>query len=169
MPHIAGVFENGAAASAAVCRLLDEGFQKEDLSLLVSEKARNSIFSSTKKDESTSVTQGEVSGALFGGGFGALIASLTAIGIVVFPGSGLLVAGPIVAVLSGAGLGAVAGGLSGALISAGFGVAEAHHYEKEIKAGKAVIVIHTTDKMEIAARGALLGITPQPITILSAS
>ena len=155
MTNVAGVFDSTTEANAAVSTLLDSGFKKENISLIVSDNARHIIFSSPTDDESTRATKGGAAGALFGGALGALVASLTLVGVIVVPGSGLLVAGPLVAILSGAGVGAAAGGLSGALISAGFAVDEAKRYEEEVKHGKAVIVVHTTEKRAASARVAL--------------
>ncbi len=157
MTNIAGVFDSKTEANNAISKLLDAGFNKEDLSLIVSDNARHSIFSAPSDDEGKKTAEGGLTGALFGGALGALIAGLTLVGVVVVPGSGLLVAGPLVAALSGAGAGAIAGGISGALISAGFAVDEAKRYEEEIKHGKAVIVVHTTDEMAEAARVVLTG------------
>jgi len=155
MVHIAGVFDSKTEANEAVAKLLDTGFNKEDISLIVSDNTHHVIFPSPTDDESAHTVKGGVTGALFGGALGALIASLTLVGIIVVPGSGLLVAGPLFAALTGAGAGAIAGGLSGALISAGFAVDEAKKYEEEIRHGKAVIVINTTDEMAEAAKVAL--------------
>jgi len=155
MTNVAGVFDSNTEAHAAVSKLMDTGFKKEDISLIVSDNARHVIFSAPTDDESTRVTKGGATGALWGGALGGLIAGLTLVGIIVVPGSSLLVVGPLVAVLSGAGAGAAAGGLSGALISAGFAADEAKRYESEIAHGKAVIVVHTTDEMAPAARVAL--------------
>ena len=53
-------------------------------------------------------------------GVGAALAALFAVGtVVVVPGLGLVLAGPIAAALAGAGAGGVTGGLIGALIGAG--------------------------------------------------
>lgn len=157
MTNIAGVFDSKTEANAAVSKLLDTGFKKEDLSLIVSDNARHAIFSSPTDDQASRTTDGGVAGALIGGALGELIAGLTVVGVVVVPGSGLLAVGPLVAAISGAGAGAIAGGVSGALISAGFAVDEAKRYEEEIRHGKAVIVVHTTDEMAQAARVALRG------------
>lgn len=155
MTNVAGVFDSRKEADAAVSKLLDTGFNKENLSLIVSDHARHAIFSSPTDDESSRATEGGVAGALIGGALGALIAGLTLVGVIVVPGSGLLVVGPLVAALSGAGAGVIAGGVSGALIAGGFAVDEAKRYEEEIRHGKAVIVVHTTDEMAPAARVAL--------------
>lgn len=157
MTDVAGVFDNNTEANAAVSKLLDAGFKKEDLSLIVSDHVRHTIFASPTDDESPRAAKGGVAGALFGGALGALVSSLALVGIAVLPGSGLLVVGPLFAALSGAGAGAIAGGISGALISAGFAVDEAKRYEKEISLGKAVIVVHASDEMADTARIALHG------------
>ena len=155
MTNIAGIFDSKIEADAAVSKLLDTGFNKEDMSLIVSDHVRHIIFASPTDDESARTAKGGTAGALFGGALGALIAGLTLVGVIVVPGSGLLVAGPLAAIFVGIGAGAAAGGLSGALISAGFAVDEAKRYEEEIRHGKAVIVVHTTDEMAAAARSVL--------------
>lgn len=155
MANIAGIFDSKKEADAAVTKLLDTGFNKENLSLIVSDNARHTLFPAPTDDESKRTIEGGAAGALLGGALGALIAGLTLVGVVVVPGGGLLAVGPLVAALSGAGAGAAVGGLSGALISAGFAVDEAKRYEEEIRHGKAVIVVHTTDEMVPAARVAL--------------
>ena len=59
-------------------------------------------------------------GAAVGGGVGATLAAIFAVGSnVVVPGLGLVVAGPIAAALAGAGAGGATGGLVGALVGAG--------------------------------------------------
>jgi len=156
MTNVAGVFDSKHEADAAVSKLLDTGFNKEDLSLIVSDHARHAIFASPTDDETSRAVEGGAAGALLGGALGALIGGLTLVGIILVPGSGgLLAVGPLVAALTGAGAGAAAGGLSGALISAGFAVDEAKRYEEEIRHDKAVIVVHTNDEMAQAARVAL--------------
>jgi hypothetical protein len=88
---------------------------------------------------------------------GALLAGLTMVGAVVIPGAQLLVVGPLVSLLTGAGAGAALGGLAGALSAAGISAVEARKYEDEIKAGKAVIIAHTkNDAQTLAARAVLL-------------
>ncbi len=157
MTNVAGIFDSETAANRAVSQLLDAGFKKEDISLIVSDRARHAIFSAPTDDESTRATKGGAAGALFGGAIGVLVAGLTTVGVLAVPGSGLLFAGPIISVLAGAGAGAAVGGLSGALISAGFAVDEAKQYEEEIKRGKAVVIVHTTDDRAARARVALSG------------
>lgn len=155
MTNVAGVFDNKAQAHEALSKLLDAGFKKDDISIIVSDNARHVIFSAPADDEGTRTAKGGAAGALFGGAVGALLAGLTLVGTIAVPGAGLLAAGPLVGVLSGAGAGAAVGGLSGVLVSQGFAVDEAQRYEDEIKHGKAVVVVHTDDKKAAIARSVL--------------
>lgn len=57
---------------------------------------------------------------------------------------------------SGAGAGAAIGGVSAALMSAGFASSEASTYENEIKQGKAVVIVHAeNDSQGAIAEGIL--------------
>jgi len=136
-------------ADRSVAELLDAGFTKDNISLIMSEQTRNKLFSSTD-DEANRAAKGAVSGAALETALGALIAGLTAAGTLVTSGGALLVSGPIVAVLSGAGVGAVSGGIAGALIREGFAADEANKYEEEIKRGKAIVIVHASDDIKAA-------------------
>jgi len=144
MKNVAGIFDNKIMVDRSVAELLDADFTKDDLSLIMSEQTRNKLFSSTD-DEVNRVAKGAASGAVLGTALGALIAGLTAAGTLVTSGGALLVSGPIVAVLSGAGVGAVSGGIAGALIREGFAATEAKRYEEEINRGKAIVIVHASD------------------------
>lgn len=145
MKTVAGIFDNNITADRAVSSLLDEGFLKDEISLIMSDKARDKLFSSTD-DEANRVAKGGIVGAALGGALGALIAGLTGVGAIAATGGTILAAGPIVAALYGAGAGGAVGGLSGALISSGFAADEARRYEEEIKQGKAVVIVHVADE-----------------------
>ncbi len=154
MTNVSGVFNSKYEADQAVSRLLSENFKTSEISLIMSDKTRD-LFSSTD-DEASRAAKGGVTGAAVGGALGALVAGLTAVGSIVATGGAVLVAGPIVAVLAGAGAGGVVGGLGGALINAGFAADEANEFENEVKAGKAVVVVHCDTDLKISkARSAL--------------
>lgn len=155
MNAVAGIFDNSIAADRSVSELLSEGFSNSDISLLMTEATRDKLFSSTD-DEAERVAKGGLAGAAIGGTLGALLAGLTAVGVIFLPGVGLLAVGPVVAALSGAGVGATVGGLSGALISSGFAADEANRFEEELKRGKAVVIVHTTDENKAAVAKAIL-------------
>jgi hypothetical protein len=154
MKTIAGIFESNITADRAVSALLDEGFTKDEISLIMSDKTRQKIFTSTD-DEANRVARGGAVGAALGGALGALAAGLTTVGIIVVPGGSLLAVGPVIAALSGAGAGATVGGLAGALIQAGFAADEANQYAEEINHGKFVVVVHASGDRAMIAESVL--------------
>ena len=151
----AGVFANRSDANNAVSQLLSMGLTKDDISLMLSEKSRDQWIKTTD-DTGDRAAAGGVTGATVGGVLGALVAGLTMVGSLAVPGSSLLVAGPVVAALSGAGAGAAAGGLTGALIGAGVDAGEAGKYEKEIEAGRAVVIVHSNDNEKVESARQIL-------------
>jgi Na+/glutamate symporter len=56
--------------------------------------------------------------------------------------------GPIMVALAGAGVGAVVGGLTGALIGMGMRQYEARQYEDKMKGGNILVSVHTEDGIE---------------------
>ena len=155
MKVVAGVFDTNASANQALVDLLNNGFSKDDVSVLVTDEGHSRLFGNAE-EEANRAARGGLAGAAFGGALGALIAGLTTVGLIVIPGANLLAVGPLVAALSGGGAGAAIGGLSGALISAGFAADEARRYEEEIKRGNAVVVVHARDGQEAAKAHMLL-------------
>jgi predicted phage tail protein len=154
MPNIAGIFDNAPLANQAIADLLSAGLTKDDISLVMSDKAKHH-FSAATKDTGDRTLVDTAIGAGTGGVLGALLAGLTTISAIVIPGAAasVLVVGPIIAMLTGGGAGAAVGGLAGALSALGISAAENHKYEDELKAGKAVIVAHTkNDAQTMAAR-----------------
>ena len=155
MKTVTGIFDNQVTADRAVSSLLDEGFGKDDISLIMSDKTRDKLFSSTD-DEANRVAKGGIVGAALGGAIGAFIVGLTTIGVILLPGGTLLAVGPMIAALAGAGAGGAIGGLSGALMNAGFAADDANRYEEEIKRGKAIVIVHVTnDDQATVAKAAL--------------
>jgi hypothetical protein len=154
MKNIAGMFSNRAEASKAVGELVHRGFDPSDISMLMSEVTRKQHFH--KESHGEEAAKGGITGAAVGGTLGAILAGLTAIGSLTVPGVGLLAAGPIVAALTGAGLGAAVGGLSGALIKAGFSDRDARHYEEQIRKGSIVLIVRTDSEDELLAANEIL-------------
>lgn len=105
---------------------------------MMSDDTRNRYFtdSDVDTDLGDKVAENAGKGSLIGGGIGAVVGAIAAIGTnVLLPGLGLIVAGPLAAGLAGAGTGAAAGGLIGALTGAGVPEDEARRYETDIKDG----------------------------------
>jgi hypothetical protein len=86
-----------------------------------------------------------------GGAVGAVLAGLLAVGTVTIPGVGLLAAGPLAAILAGAGAGGVAGGLLGGLVNAGIPEDVAPYYEWGLTQGAIVVAVaaHPGDESRV--------------------
>lgn len=124
-----GVFQESAQASRAIEELRQAGYSDDEIGYL----AR----SATEPGETTGafIADSTVEGGLVGGLIGSTVALL-------LPGLGPAIAGGILAAtLGGAAIGAAAGGLLGALIGIGIPEEEAHHYQKELWAGRTVITV----------------------------
>jgi len=74
---------------------------------------------------------------------------LAGIGAIAIPGLGpFIAAGPILAALSGAAVGAAVGGFSGALVGMGIPEIEAKQFEAKLRNGNILISVHTEDSLE---------------------
>jgi hypothetical protein len=94
-------------------------------------------------DLGTKAAEGAGKGSAIGGTVGAIAGVVAAIGTsLVIPGLGIVLAGPIVAGLAGAGAGGITGGIVGALIGSGIPEKRAKLYESGIKNGSIVMGIH---------------------------
>ncbi|MGL4513082.1 MAG: hypothetical protein ACRCT8_08305 [Lacipirellulaceae bacterium] len=117
-------------------KLESEGFSSDSISVVMADEVR------ALDSASRGITKGQSTGALVGGALGWM-AGIAALGI---PGIGpFIVAGPIMAVLSGAVVGGAVGGLAGGLQGIGIPEIEAKQYEDRIKTGSALISVHTKD------------------------
>ena len=126
---VTGLFESRIAASTIVDNLLMCGYDRNTISVLMSDSTRTKEFAFEKK---THAAEGTGVGGTVGGVVGATLAAITAVGTTfVVPGIGLVIAGPIAAALAGAGAGSAAGGLIGGLIGAGI----PEHRAKVFEAG----------------------------------
>ena len=97
-------------------------------------------------EEGSKALEGLGVGSATGGTIGALIGAIAAIGTsVVFPGLGLVIAGPLAAAIAGAGVGGAAGGLVGALVGAGIPEERAVEYEQGLKDGGVVLGTYARD------------------------
>ena len=109
---------------------------------MMSDKTRDSWFSGDNADSElgSKALEGAGTGSAIGGTLGAVIAGIAAIGTsVLLPGLGLVVAGPLLAALAGAGAGGLTGGLIGALVGSGIPEEHAKAYEEGINNGGMVV------------------------------
>ena len=139
---VSGLFKSRADAERAVENLVNFGFMREDISLLMSDATRGREF---RLANATKAPEGTAAGATIGGAIGAIAAGLVALGVVAVPGIGLVAAGPVLAALAGLGAGAAAGGLTGALIGLGIPEHEAKFYNEEIGKGGILLGVYTHD------------------------
>jgi uncharacterized protein YjbJ (UPF0337 family) len=135
-----GMFRDRESAERAYRSLSDRGYGKDDVNLLMSDDTRKKHFSKTDTELGTKAWEDAGKGAAIGGGVGATLAALAAVGTTLaLPGLGLLIAGPIAAALAGGGAGALTGGLIGALVGHGIPEERAKEYDRGIREGGIVM------------------------------
>ena len=128
---VTGLFENRVAASSIVDDLIARGYDRDDISVLMSDSTKTKEFALEKK---THAAEGAGVGGAVGGVVGGTLAAIAAVGSsLVVPGLGLVIAGPIAAALAGAGAGGAAGSLIGALVGTGIPEHRAKVYEGGLK------------------------------------
>ena len=143
--YVTGLYTTPDAANRAYEGLTTKhGYKADDINVMMSDSTRQRYFGDVKPGTElsggTKAAEGMGKGAAIGGGIGAALAALFAVGTsVLIPGLGLVVAGPIAAALAGAGAGGATGGLIGALIGAGIPEDRAREYEKGITDGGILI------------------------------
>ena len=141
---ITGLFRNREAADNAYQALIDLGYSRDDINLVMSDETRNRYYpaNDTPHETGHKTMEGAGVGGAIGTTVGAILGALAAIGTsLVVPGLGLVIAGPIVAALAGAGAGSITGGLIGGLIGAGIPEDTAKAYEKGIREGGILISV----------------------------
>jgi hypothetical protein len=138
-----GIYNSELNAGNAVEHLRQAGFRNTDVSVLYSQNVGN-------KDLAHQLNSKAPEGAAAGAGSGAIIGGalgwLAGIGLLAIPGLGpFIVAGPIMAMLSGLGVGGAVGGITGALIGAGMPEYEAKRFEGRIHRGGVLLSVHCDD------------------------
>lgn len=157
---VVGVFDNMDDAQNVVRELENAGFSREDVSVVANKNStgqdvtsgtgfEDAVDTAAPEDKTAHVASDAGVGAALGG-IGGLLLSFAGLAI---PGVGpVLAIGPIVAALSGAGIGAVAGGIIGALTEAGIPEDEAHHYAEGVRRGHVLVTIRTDESQAERAR-----------------
>lgn len=139
--HIIGVYENEQQAAEVVEDLIKKGYTTEEISVIA--KNTNELSEITEEVK-PSTKDGAIAGAVTGGAIGiaGMIAGLSTI---LIPGIGLaLAAGPIIATIGGAVVGANsgAGGLKHALMEIGVPDDDAERYYNDAQNGKILVFLH---------------------------
>jgi hypothetical protein len=144
---VTGVFKERAAFEAALRELVDLGYGPQDVSVLMSDETRTKEFGI---EAGTKAAEGAGIGGAVGAAVGAIIAAIAAAGAsLVFPGIGLIIAGPVAAALAGAGAGGVTGGLVGALVGAGIPEYRAKAYEKSLREGGILLAVEARSDEDV--------------------
>ena len=135
-----GIYRDQVTVSEAVDALKQAGFRSTDISVLCPENSGTKDFAHEKH---TKAPEGAVAGASSGAIIGGALGWLAGIGALAVPGIGpFIAAGPIVAMLSGVGVGGTLGGFTGALIGVGIPEYEAKRYEGRIRNGCILLSVH---------------------------
>ena len=154
--YVTGLYDSPESANRAYQGLRDtHGYDPADIDVLMTDETRTRHFGDVEAGREfthgTKAAEGLGKGSAIGGGVGAALAALFAVGTsVVIPGLGLVVAGPIAAALAGAGAGGATGGIIGALIGAGIPKERATAYEAGLKKGGIVIGTRARDAKHAA-------------------
>ena len=152
---VTGLYDSPEAATTAYQGLRERhGYDDKDIDVLMTDDTRKRHFGDVEPGTEltgTKAAEGLGKGSAIGGGIGAALAAIFAVGTsVVIPGLGLVVAGPIAAALAGAGAGGATGGIIGALVGAGIPKDRATAYEAGLKKGGIVIGTRAHDDRHAA-------------------
>ncbi len=152
MKKIVGIFKTEQNAVNAIENLKTQGYQEDEISVLVSDQTRyTSITEKTGLDlgEKNEEGSGALAGAAVGGTIGGVGGLLLGLGALAIPGLGPIVAaGPIAATLMGLLAGGAVGGLAGALVDYGIPEEQARDYEDRIKQGDIMVLVDDDDDEE---------------------
>ena len=149
---VIGLFDKPDGAQEAVREMLDEGFRRDDISVMTKElrpqgaEKQAAVVEYVEEDGAEQVedmAKGAGKGAAIGGTAGLLL-GLTALAI---PGIGpVLAAGPLAAAIAGAGLGGTVGGLISGLTRLGANDAQANTYAEGVRRGGTVVSVTVPDE-----------------------
>lgn len=146
---VVALFDSFSTASAAVRELAANGFDRDTISLVASDAARE--YEPYLMSDVDEVNDAAATGAGIGAVIGGLGGLLVGLGALAIPGIGPVVAaGPLAAAISGlvgAGAGAVlggaAGGLVGALVDLGVPEEQAGYFTEGVRRGGALVTVQT--------------------------
>lgn len=148
-PTIPALFEHHDAGPNAVHDLVQHGFARDDISLMVRDDVTHDGHK-TRHDRGGGLARGAGLGAAAGGVSGLVIG--LSIRMVVPAIGFVLTAGPLVATLLGAGVGAATGGLLGTWTKLGIPAEHAPDDSEGIRRGCVMVMVETTEERAEEAR-----------------
>jgi hypothetical protein len=144
---VIGVFEGLSQAEKAVAELEDNGFTREDIGLITNNPRAHGHLSMDVIGQGSKA--GDTAAGAVLGGLAGLVAEIALLAI---PGIGpIIAAGPLAAGLLGAGIGATAGGLTGALKNVGIPDEEGEAYCDCVREGAVLVTANAGDRADLAA------------------
>ena len=145
---VVGIFEDQNHALEAIRALRRAGFTDQQIGLA----SRHAIGEPELPQVTAQQLAGDASlkGAAVGGGIGA-VAGAVAAGVVPVIGP-VLAGGLLVGALGGAALGAAVGTFAGPFIALGMSEKDAQEYARHVEAGRTAVIVHTTDRQELARK-----------------
>lgn len=150
-PMLTGLFVDREGAENAYNAIFERGYLANDINLVMSDETRTKIFPKDvqETDMGNKASEGLAKGSAIGSTIGAIVGVLTAIGTgVLIPGLGIVIAGPILVGLAGAGVGGIAGGMIGALIGVGIPEEKARAYETGIQEGRILMGVYPKNEAD---------------------
>ncbi len=136
------VFHNTDSAHAYYDYLIDNGYDKDEITILMSKETKDRYYDSDHGDTGSNALKGAGAGGAIGGATGAIVGAIAAIGTsLVLPGIGLVIAGPLAAAFAGAGVGGAGGAIIGALTNAGLSDSKSAEYVDYLEKGKIIISV----------------------------
>ncbi|HEY0171230.1 MAG TPA: YsnF/AvaK domain-containing protein [Pyrinomonadaceae bacterium] len=153
---VVGLFDDRTAAQNAVRELTAGGFRNDEVSVVSKKPDGKGVeveyVEEDGREQIEDMAKGAGTGAAIGGA-AALLLSLTALSI---PGIGpVLAAGPLAALIAGAGIGATAGGLASGLKRLGVEDDEAHTYAEGLKRGGTLVTVNADESRADLAVGVM--------------
>lgn len=148
---ILGLYDDFADAQATMNDLMASGLSRDDVSLIANNSGQRFAPVGGTKTSDVSLSSGVAGGVAEGAVIGGLTALAATLVTLLLPGIGpILAIGPLAATLSGAGIGAVGGGLIGGLVSSGISEEEASYYAEGVRRGGTLLSARVVDEDSIA-------------------
>jgi len=138
---VSGIFKSEKDLSIAIEWLDRKGIAKEDINILISDKRPDKDF---KIKTSNKVPEIAIKGLTTGTIIGAIVGSLSFVGILIIPAVSIAIAGPIIGASAGIAIGAIAGSLIGAVIGVTLPRYEAVFFDE--KMDKSILLVTKADK-----------------------
>lgn len=146
MSVVTGLFKDKESAEQAYRSASQSGYTNNEINVVMSEETRERYYgkdTTLETEVGNKAAEGGAIGAAVGSSVGAIAAAIAAAGtVLVLPGLGLVVAGPLAAAIAGAGAGGVTAGIVGALIGWGIPEDRLEEYQSGLEEGGILIGVN---------------------------